>query len=122
MQQESFIAVYDWMLRDLGLNCRETVLYAVIYSFSVRGGGYTGGQTYLAQRLKTTRQTVNLTLRKLTEMGLVLKRDIVKHGVRFCEYKINPAALPAPAENRPDPAPPAEGTPREEWMTQGATV
>ena len=91
MQSESFIAVYDWMLQDLGLNCREAMLYAVIYGFSRSAGGYTGGQTYLANRLKITRQTVNQTLRKLTEAGLLLKRDIVRHGIRYCEYQINPA-------------------------------
>ena len=71
MQQESFIAVYDWMLQGLGLTCREAMLYAVVYSFSRDGGSFTGGQAYLANRLKITRQTVNLTLRKLTEMGLM---------------------------------------------------
>ena len=99
MKSEPFIAVYDWMLQDLGLNCREAMLYAVIYSFSHSVGSYTGGQTYLARRLKITRQTVNQTLRKLTEAGLILKRDIVRHGVRYCELKIDPAV---PARFAPD--------------------
>ena len=93
MESESFIAVYDWMLRDLSLNCREAMLYAVIYSFSQRCGGFTGGQTYLARRLGITRQTVNQLLRRLTGAGLILKTDIVKQGVRYCEYRINRAAL-----------------------------
>ena len=91
MKSEPFIAVYDWMLQDLGLNCREAMLYAVIYGFSQSAGSYTGGQTYLARRLKITRQTVNQILRKLTEAGLLLKRDIVRHGIRYCEYRFNPA-------------------------------
>ena len=99
MQSEPFIAVYDWMLQDLGLNCREAMLYAVIYSFSHSVGSYTGGQTYLARRLKITRQTVNQILRKLTEAGLILKRDIVRHGVRCCEYAINPAISVGPASD-----------------------
>ena len=97
MQSESFIAVYDWMLQGLGLNCREAMIYAVIYSFSRGGGSFSGGQTYLAQRLKITRQTVNQLLRKLTEAGLILKRDIVRYGVRYCEYSINPAVPEGPA-------------------------
>ena len=108
MKSEPFIAVYDWMLQDLGLNCREAMLYAVIYSFSNSAGSYTGGQTYLARRLKITRQTVNQTLRRLTEAGLILKRDMVRHGVRYCELKIDPAALArlapeAPAEGGAEP-------------------
>ncbi len=104
MQSQPFIAVYDWMLQDLGLNCREAMLYAVIYSFSQSAGSFTGGQTYLARRLKITRQTVNLTLRKLTDAGLILKRDIVRYGVRCCEYRINPAALPEAAQAPQEPA------------------
>ena len=111
MKSESYIAVYDWMLRDLGLNCREAMLYAVIYSFSVSVGSFTGGQNYLARRLKITRQTVNQTLRKLTEAGLILKRDIVRYGIRYCEYKINPAVEHLTVEVSQDAAAPPTDSP-----------
>ena len=121
MKSESFIAVYDWMLA-LPLNCREAMVYAVIYGFSRRVGSYTGGQAYLAERLKITRQTVNLTLRKLTETGLLLKRDIYRHGIRYCEYKINPDTLPeAPMEEPPDADAPWTNCPAGQDKMSGRT-
>lgn len=123
MKSESFIAVYDWMLEDLPLNCREAMLFAVIYSFSERGGGFSGGQAYLARRLKIARQTVNETLRKLTKEKLVLKQDISRCGVRYCVYTVNRAALAAKVGARlPEPAPPAPEQIREEWRTNGLIV
>ena len=118
MQSDSFIAVYDWMLQDLGLNCREAMVYAVVYSFSQSVGSFTGGQAYLARRLKITRQTVNQTLRRLTEAHLIQKRDIFKHGVRYCEYRINPA-FPAPSTPEPDPS---AGGGEEEAQRKRSTV
>ena len=99
---ESYFPVYGWMPEKLGIGGAELLTYALIYSFTNAKGQYTGSLQYLADRTGISRRTVIRSLQKLTEQGLLLKKETFVNGVKTCEYRaasVDPAAqLPCPGD------------------------
>lgn len=86
MDKGGYIVIQDWMLR-LDLDLTETMMYAVIYSFSQDGEStFRGSQAYLATKCKCSRAKVTRTLPKLVAMGLIEKTDRNINGIHLCEY------------------------------------
>lgn len=81
-----FTNIQDWML-DLHLDIWETMMYAVIYSFSQDGEStFRGSQNYLATKCKCSRAKVARGLLHLVDLGMIRKIDRTTNGVKFCEY------------------------------------
>ena len=85
--ETSFTIVYDWMANKLNLSGNELLVYALIYSFA-RGEKkeFYGSAEYIAARLNIGLRTVMYSLKKLTENGLIKKRDVG----RYRNYTIIP--------------------------------
>ena len=84
------------MVSDLKLRGNALLTYAIIYGFSQNGDdSYTGSRQYLAEWTNSTVQNVSRCLKKLLEDGLIIKKENMINGVKFCEYKaIVPELLP----------------------------
>ena len=83
--------VFGWMVDELNLDGAELVAYAIIYKYSCNPevGCYYGSQQYICDWTKKTKPTVQKALNTLTERQLILKEEIWKNNVKFCQYTIN---------------------------------
>lgn len=92
----NFITIQGWMVTELNLKGNSLLIYAIIYGFSQNEDNYyKGSRQYLANWINSTVQGVSKCLKKLVEDGMILKKENVINGVKFCEYKaISPKLLP----------------------------
>lgn len=90
MEQQSekrYYCIHDWMTKDLGLRGSDLLIYAVIHGYTETRGEFSGSVAYLSVCTGTAKSTVCAALGRLTEKGLLRKRDFVKKGVRYCVYQ-----------------------------------
>ena len=92
----NFITIQGWMVTELNLKGNSLLIYAIIYGFSQNEDSYyKGSRQYLANWINSTVQGVSKCLNKLVEDGMILKKENIINGVKFCEYKaISPKLLP----------------------------
>ena len=73
MERQRYIVIQEWML-ELGLVGSELVAYALIYGFCQDGeSDFHGSASYVAQWCNVRREQAVRILRKLVDMGLLLK-------------------------------------------------
>ena len=88
IKDENFYVTHGWMRKKLGLKGNELDVYAIIYGFSqTENQFFTGSHQYLAEWLGVSRQTVITCLKSLIKKGLIIKKEKIVNGVKFCEYK-----------------------------------
>jgi len=88
LNEKNYIVIADWML-ELGLNTRELLTYALIYSFGQYDSYYYGSLEYLAAWLGINDRT-NATryLKPLVDKGLITKTDFrSKLNQKGCLYR-----------------------------------
>lgn len=92
--KQSYTVVLDWML-DLGLSPVELLCFATIYGFCQDGEcAFTGSRAYLARKMgAASKRTVDGVLSRLIERCLILKSEKSINGIKFCEYRVNFAAV-----------------------------
>ena len=87
-QNEEFYKLYKWMVTDLRLSGNDLVIYAIIYSFCERGNLYVGSREFLAHEAGATKRTIDYTLKRLLEMGVIEKVEFgfkcVKQPLTMC--------------------------------------
>ena len=86
VKRENFIALQGWQVTDLGLKGNELIIYACIYGFSQDDQTFSGSLQYLADWTNSTKQGVLKCLKSLVEKGLIVKKENIINGVKFCEY------------------------------------
>lgn len=87
VKNENFVAIQGWMVTELGLKGNSLLIYAIIYGFSqAEGQVFTGSLQYLADWTNSTRQGALRILKNLIEAGLIIKKEKIVNGVKFCEY------------------------------------
>jgi hypothetical protein len=75
MTKERYLIIPEWML-DLGLNTSELHAYALIWGFCQDDeSDYHGSASYVARWCGVRREAAVRILRKLTDMGLLIKTD-----------------------------------------------
>jgi hypothetical protein len=87
-QNEEFYKLYKWMVTDLHLSGNDLVVYAIIHSFCERGNLYVGSREFLAHEAGATKRTIDYTLKRLLEMGMIEKVEFgfkcVKQPLTMC--------------------------------------
>lgn len=74
IKNENYITIQGWMINELKLSANELLIYAIIYGFSQDGTStFEGSETYLAEMISVSRQTICGILSKLEEKNLVEK-------------------------------------------------
>ncbi len=91
MNDNNFLTIQAFMINDLKLKSNELLIYAIIYGFSQDGiSRFTGSLQYLANWTNSTKNGVQKNLKSLLEKGFIEKFEIIKNGIRFCEYSCTP--------------------------------
>ena len=75
MPRTSYVEIHDFMVRGMGLTGCELSVYAMIYSFSKNDGEFFGSQSYIADWYGISTRTVGRALKKLVELGLIVKTE-----------------------------------------------
>ena len=71
-----YITIQDFMVRDLGLQGNELLVYALVYGFSQDGESeFKGSVNYVADWLNIAHRTAIDVLKRLCEKGLLVKRQ-----------------------------------------------
>jgi hypothetical protein len=89
INDENYIAIQGWMLK-LGIKGNALIAFACIYGFSQDSETeFTGSAQYIADWCGISRNAAFDVLKGLTEKELVIKTDVIKNGVKLCNYKYN---------------------------------
>ena len=95
MAKIEFYTVYSWMRDELNLSGTELDCYAVIYCLSQGDNEYIAGIKNLMQLLHKSEPTIIVSLKSLTEKGLVEKKPVVVNNATRYYYKaIKPSLKP----------------------------
>ena len=87
VKNENFVAIQGWMVTELKLKGNSLLIYAIIYGFSqAEEQVFSGSLQYLADWTNSTRQGALRILKNLIEAGLIIKKEKIVNGVKFCEY------------------------------------
>lgn len=90
MADNKWIHIDNWMGKILGLKANELLCFAVIYGFTRDGmTEYKCNLSYLASTIFATKQTTFTVLKKLVEHNLILKREEMISGIKYCFYQTN---------------------------------
>lgn len=96
MAKIEFYTIYSWMRDELNLSGTELDCYAVIYCLSQGDNEYIAGIKNLMQLLHKSEPTIIVSLKSLTEKGLVEKKPVVVNNATRYYYKaIKPSLKPA---------------------------
>lgn len=88
VNNNNYINIQGFMVKDLGLKGNELLAYALIYGFSQDGETwFTGSSKYIAEWLNIDRRNVLAVLQKLVDKGLLIKNEKIINGVKLCDYK-----------------------------------
>lgn len=94
--KNAFWISFGWMTAEdgLGLSGSELSVYALVYSISQRGlGAYFASLETTGKILGMTSKTAHHALKSLVKKGLLKKQDIMKDGVKLCEYTALPLGM-----------------------------
>lgn len=94
--KNAFWISFGWMTAEdgLGLSGSELSVYALVYSISQRGlGAYFASLETTGKILGMTSKTAHHALKSLVKKGLLKKQDIMKDGVKLCEYTASPLGM-----------------------------
>ena len=85
---DNFIQINKWMIRELDLKGNELFVYAMIHSFCRDGcSTFRGSLEYLSEELNITKQALISILNKLLAKKLIVKAITKRNGsVKYCEY------------------------------------
>lgn len=85
---DSYIVVQGWMITELNLKGNELLVFAIIHGFSQDNAGeFTGSLQYLADWTNSTRQGCIKSLKSLLNKKLILKKETVIDGTKYCSYR-----------------------------------
>ena len=88
VNNNNYINIQGFMVKDLKLKGNELLAYALIYGFSQDGETwFTGSSKYIAEWLNIDRRNVLAVLQKLVDKGLLIKNEKIINGVKLCNYK-----------------------------------
>ena len=85
---ENYASLQGWMRTELGLKGNELLTFAIIYGFTQDGDSYfTGSAQYIADWCGITKRAALDILKKLSEKGMIEKREVFENSVKFCHYR-----------------------------------
>lgn len=84
--EESFFKVQNWMITELQLRGTSLLVYALLYSYTVAQGEFTGSLGYIAKRINSNVSSVQRALKSLVQKGLLGREDVFLQGVKYVKY------------------------------------
>jgi hypothetical protein len=87
IKDENHVTVQGWMTK-LGIKGNALIAYACIYGFSQDGESeFHGSAQYIADWCGISKNAAFDVLSSLVDKGLIAKRDVLKNGVKLCNYQ-----------------------------------
>ena len=91
---DNFIHIPGFAVVKLHLSGNELLCYSLVYGFSQDGENeFEGSLTYIASALNITKQNAKKVIDRLIEKELIIKREEVRNGVKYCHYRYNEMPL-----------------------------
>lgn len=89
-KENNYIQVPGFAIVRLKLSGNELLCFSLIYGFSQdEDSEFHGSLAYIASALNTTRQSALHILERLIDKGLIVKKELIIGGVKFCHYVHN---------------------------------
>jgi hypothetical protein len=89
IKDENYVQVSGWMTK-LGIKGNSLIAFACIYGFSQDGESeFTGSAQYIADWCGISRTAAFDVLSSLVKKGFIVRHDVVRNDVRFCNYRAN---------------------------------
>lgn len=83
----NYFVVQSFMIKDLKLSGNNMIIYAIIYRYCQMEGQYFNESlSYLAELANCSKPTVIKSLKKLIELGYIIKREFYENNVKHCKY------------------------------------
>ena len=90
INDENYIQIQGWMIKELKLKGNELLIYAIIYGFSQDGiSQYKAGLQYLADWTNSTKQGCIKNLKNLIEKELIIKDEKEINNIKYCNYYVD---------------------------------
>lgn len=87
----NFFTVQSFMIKDLKLSGNNMIIYAIIYGYcQMEGQCFNESLSYLAEWANCSKPTVISSLKKLIELGYIIKREFYENNVKYCKYSCVP--------------------------------
>lgn len=94
MDNENYIFITGWMVKELNLKGSELLVYALIYGFSQDGESkFYGSRKYIAEWFNCSLPTIDKALNCLLKKDLIIKDEEIMNGVKFNRYRANKETL-----------------------------
>lgn len=93
MKKENYYVVQGYMIEDLKLKGIELSIYAIINGFSQNNQTFNGSLKYLQEWTNASKQGVLNALNGLLDKNLIHKFEIIRNGVKYCEYQCSQKSL-----------------------------
>ncbi len=95
IKNENFYVIHGWMLNELNLSGTELQVYAILYGYSQDGESwFKGSASYLSDWTGRSKRSIYDILKKLTEKGIIEKREFDRNGVKMCDYRVLRTSYP----------------------------
>ncbi len=86
VDDDGYINIQHWMVKDIGLRANELIIYALIHGFSQDGMGYFWGSIkYIMKMTNLSKETVLSVLQSLVKKNLIVKKDV--KSIEFFDTK-----------------------------------
>lgn len=87
MNDNNYYTVQGWMVTRMNLAGNELLAYALIYGFSQDfESRFSGSLDYICKSLNISKNTAKKALNGLLDKNLIIKTDILKNNIKYCEY------------------------------------
>ncbi len=92
LNNENYITVQGWMVKELGLKGNKLLTYALIYGFSQDGKSeFTGSLSYTADWVGVTKRAIIDIINDLIDKKLIAKVEHTAGNVKYYSYKTTSA-------------------------------
>lgn len=89
VKETNYINIQGWMKTELGLAGNELLTYAIIFGFSQDDESeFSSGVSYISDWLGCSYPTALAVLKKLTDKGLLSKREVITENGRYVNYRV----------------------------------
>ena len=91
IKDRDYFVIQSFMIKDLKLSGNNMIIYAIIYRYcQLEGQYFNESLSYLAELANCSKPTVISSLKKLIELGYIVKREFYENNIKYCKYSCVP--------------------------------
>ena len=90
LKQDNFFCAQGWMVNTFQLKGQELIVFSIIFGFSqTENTRFTAPLSYLQDWTLLSKNSLIEILKKLIDMNLIIKYELVENHIKKCEYAAN---------------------------------